>query len=122
MFDNLFVRFNILPMVAVNSTMLPLGTKAPDFRLRDTVSGKTVSRDDLRASAGLLVIFMCNHCPFVKHIRSELAKLGRDYQPRGVAMVGISSNDVENYPDDSPEKIALQFFQGHSSSFSRFLR
>jgi len=87
--------------------MLPLGTKAPDFRLPDT-AGKIVSRTDFEKSAALLVIFMCNHCPYVKHIRSELAKLGRDYVPRGVAMVGISSNDVANYPADSPEKMAAE--------------
>jgi|ERR1041385_6160793 peroxiredoxin len=95
-------------MVAVNSTMLPLGTRAPDFRLRDVMSGKTVARDDLGKRSALLMIFMCNHCPFVKHIRGELARLGRDYGPRNVAIVGISSNDVKNYPDDSPEKMAAE--------------
>ena len=94
-------------MAAVNSTMLPLGTKAPDFRLPDP-AGKIVSRTDFEKSAALLVIFICNHCPYVKHIRSELAKLGRDYMPRGVAMVGISSNDVANYPADNPEKMAAE--------------
>jgi len=93
-------------MVAVNSTMLPLGTKAPDFKLSDT-KGKTVSRADFQNTA-LLVIFMCNHCPFVKHIRSELAKIGKDYIPRGMAMVGISSNDVANYPADSLENMAAE--------------
>ena len=92
-------------MVAVNSTMLPLGTKAPDFRLPDT-SGKTVSLSDFNRAPALLVVFMCNHCPYVKHIRSGLAQLARDYQTRGVAVVGISSNDVANYPADSPAKMA----------------
>ena len=92
-------------MVAVNSTMLPLGTRAPAFRLPGT-DGKTVSTEDPGGAAALLVIFMCNHCPFVKHIRSELARLGRDYIPRGVTIVGISSNDVTNYPADSPAKMA----------------
>jgi peroxiredoxin len=92
-------------VVAVNSTMLPLGTKAPDFRLPDT-TGKIVSLDDFRQSGALLVIFMCNHCPYVKHIRAGLAQLARDYMSRGVAMLGISSNDVKNYPADSPEKMA----------------
>ena len=92
-------------MVAVNSTMLPLGTKAPDFRLPDT-SGKAVLLSDFQKAPALLVIFMCNHCPYVKHIRSGLAQLARDYQPRGVAIVGISSNDVANYPADSPAKMA----------------
>jgi peroxiredoxin len=92
-------------MVAVNSTMLPLGTRAPDFRLPDT-AGKTVTLADLKNAPALLVIFMCNHCPFVKHIRAGLAQLAHDYQPRGLAVVGISSNDVMNYPLDSPAKMA----------------
>src|SRR5438132_212931 len=92
-------------MVAVNSTMLPLGTQAPDFRLPDT-SGKMVALTDLKNAPALLVIFMCNHCPYVKHIRSGLGQLARDYQPRGLAVVGISSNDVANYPQDSPAKMA----------------
>jgi peroxiredoxin len=92
-------------MVAVNSTMLPLGTKAPDFALPDT-TGKTISLKDLQGAPALLVVFMCNHCPYVKHIRSGLAQLARDYLPRGLAMVGISSNDVANYPADSPAKMA----------------
>jgi peroxiredoxin len=92
-------------MVAVNSTMLPLGTRAPDFQLPDT-NGKTVSLADFEKANALLVIFMCNHCPYVKHIRNGLAQLARDYMSRGVAIVGISSNDVENYPQDSPRKMA----------------
>jgi peroxiredoxin len=85
--------------------MLPLGTRAPDFRLPDT-SGKIVSLVDFEKAKALLVIFMCNHCPYVKHIRTGLAQLARDYMSRGVAIVGISSNDVENYPEDSPRKMA----------------
>ena len=85
--------------------MLPLGTKAPDFRLPDP-SGKTSSLTDFKGAPALLVVFMCNHCPYVKHIRGGLAKLARDYQPRGVAVVGINSNDVANYPADSPAKMA----------------
>ncbi len=92
-------------MVAVNSTMLPLGTKAPDFRLPD-FSGKMISRSDFRNAPALLIIFMCNHCPYVKHLRTGLAQLARDYLPRGVAVVGINSNDVTNYPADSPAKMA----------------
>ncbi len=85
--------------------MLPLGTKAPDFRLPDTNGKNVVSLLDFKSANALLVIFMCNHCPYVKHIRSGLAQLARDYMPRGVAMVGISSNDVANYPADSPAKM-----------------
>jgi peroxiredoxin len=91
-------------MVATNSTMLELGTKAPDFALHDAVSGRTVTRDELRAGAkALLVMFVCNHCPFVVHVREELARIDRDYTPRGVRIVAINSNDVENYPQDAPE-------------------
>ena len=85
--------------------MLPLGTKAPDFRLPDP-SGKVVALADFKSAPALLVIFMCNHCPYVKHVRDGLAKLARDYRPRGVVVVGINSNDVANYPGDSPAKMA----------------
>ena len=85
--------------------MLPLGTKAPDFRLPDP-GGKAFSLADFKSASALLVVFMCNHCPYVKHIRNGLARLARDYQARGVAVVGISSNDVDNYPADSPAKMA----------------
>jgi len=95
--------FQILPMAAVNSTMLPLGTAAPDFRLPD-ISGKNVGLADFKGKP-LLVMFICNHCPFVKHIRGGLAQIGRDYAPSGAAIVAISSNDVENYPQDSPDKM-----------------
>ena len=94
-------------MVAVNSTMLPLGTKAPDFQLPDT-TGKSVALGELQSASALLVVFMCNHCPYVKHVRTGLAQLGRDYTSQGVAMVGINSNDVANYPDDSPARMAQE--------------
>ena len=84
--------------------MLPLGTTAPDFKLPDT-NGKTVSLADFKDTPALLVIFMCNHCPYVIHIRAGLAQLARDYLPKRVAIVGINSNDVANYPDDSPAKM-----------------
>jgi len=91
-------------MALTPSTMLPLGTPAPDFELPDP-DGQRVSRDDFDDAPGLLVIFLCNHCPFVKHIRHELADFAREARKRGLAVVGISSNDVEKYPDDSPEKM-----------------
>jgi peroxiredoxin len=91
-------------MALTPSTMLPLGTTAPDFRLPDT-NGKTVSLADFKDKPVLLVVFMCNHCPYVKHIRTGLAQLARDYQPKHVGIVGVNSNDVENYPDDSPTKM-----------------
>ena len=89
------------------STMLPLGTVAPGFRLSDT-DGKTVSLDEFKGAPALLVAFICNHCPYVKHIRHELARLGKEYQGKGVAVVAISSNDVNNYPDDSPKMMAKE--------------
>jgi thiol-disulfide isomerase/thioredoxin len=92
-------------MARTPSTMLELGTPAPDFRLPDSL-GNPYARDDFAASAGLLVVFLCNHCPYVKHIRSELAAFAREYVGRGLAVVGINSNDVANYPDDRPEKMA----------------
>ncbi|MBI4558087.1 MAG: thioredoxin family protein [Candidatus Hydrogenedentes bacterium] len=92
-------------MALTPSTMLPLGTVAPDFKLRDT-AGKTVSRADYATSKALLVMFICNHCPYVKHVREGLVKLGKDYASKGVGMVAINSNDVKNYPDDSPARMA----------------
>jgi peroxiredoxin len=89
------------------STMLPLGTIAPDFRLPDT-NGKIVSTADFKNAPALVVIFMCNHCPYVKLIREGLAQFGRDYQPRGVAIVGINSNDVANYPADGPAQMKAE--------------
>lgn len=91
-------------MVKTASTMLPLGAEAPDFSLPD-VDGKMVSLGDFRDAPALLVIFMCNHCPFVKHVADELARLGKEYQARGVAVVGINANDAESYPDDSPSRM-----------------
>ena len=91
-------------MVRTNSTMLPLGTKAPDFSLV-SVDGTTVSNTQFEGAPALLVIFMCNHCPYVIHVASELARLAAEYQAKGVAVVGISSNDVSKYPQDSPEQM-----------------
>ncbi len=87
--------------------MLPLGSIAPDFRLPDT-NGKLVSLSDFKHAPALLVVFMCNHCPYVKLIRSGLAQFGRDYQAKGVAMVGINSNDAVNYPQDSPARMKAE--------------
>lgn len=91
-------------MVKTQSTMLPLGTQAPDFSLI-SVDGTTVSLADLKDAPALLVVFMCNHCPYVIHIADAFSQLAREYQQRGVAVVGISSNDVSNYPQDSPEQM-----------------
>jgi peroxiredoxin len=94
-------------MALTPSTMLPLGTTAPDFKLPDT-NGKIISLDDFKNAPALLVIFMCNHCPYVIHIRAGLAQLARDYTPKHVAIVGINSNDVENYPEDSPARMKAE--------------
>jgi peroxiredoxin len=91
-------------MVKTASTMLPLGTIAPRFSLPN-IDKRTVSSEDLKKANGMVVIFMCNHCPFVKHLRAGLAEFGRDYQAKGVAVVGISSNDVASHPEDNPEKM-----------------
>lgn len=92
-------------MVETPSTMLPLGTKTPSFRLPDVVSGETIRLEDFEDADALLVMFICRHCPFVIHIREELARLGRDYDDTGLGIVAISSNNAERYPDDSPEKL-----------------
>ncbi|MFM8379486.1 MAG: thioredoxin family protein [Planctomycetia bacterium] len=91
-------------MVRTPSTMLPLGTPAPDFSL-PSVDGRTLSLADVAGEKGTLVMFICNHCPFVKHVADELAALGREYLPRGVGVVAISSNDVASHPADSPEQM-----------------
>ncbi|TWU56997.1 putative peroxiredoxin [Rubripirellula tenax] len=94
-------------MVRTASTMLPLGTTAPRFELPDT-DGNVVSLDQFEGRKALLVMFICNHCPFVKHVADQLASLADDYTSQGVAVVGISSNDADNYPDDSPAAMAKE--------------
>jgi len=92
-------------MAATASTMLSLGTAAPDFNLPD-VTGRLVSRDDFAGSPALLVMFLCNHCPYVKHVAEELVRLAGEYQARAVGVVAISSNDVEQFPEDGPVRMA----------------
>ena len=92
-------------MVLTPSTMLALGTTAPDFALPNVVSGNTISLASFANRKALLVIFMCCHCPFVKHIQQQLATLGKDYQNESLAIVAISANDAEKYPDDSPASL-----------------
>lgn len=93
--------------MATQSTMLELGTTAPDFRLT-SFDGKVTALADLRDARGLVVAFICNHCPFVKHIRNEFGRFAREYQSRGIAVVGINSNDIQAYPDDGPEGMATE--------------
>ncbi len=97
-------------MVRTASTMLPLGTEAPNFSLPDC-DGQMVSREDFRGRQGLLVMFICNHCPYVKHVAPELARLADEYQSRGVGVVAISSNDVASHPEDSPEMMKREAAQ-----------
>ncbi len=91
-------------MALTSSTMLALGSAAPQFRLPEP-GGGTVALDDFRDAPALLVVFLCNHCPYVKHVRHALADLAREYQARGVAVVGISSNDIISHPDDGPDRM-----------------
>ncbi|MBI4313750.1 MAG: thioredoxin family protein [Candidatus Omnitrophica bacterium] len=92
-------------MALTPSTMLALGTKAPAFDLPDVVSGKKVSLEKFSGSKPFLVMFICQHCPYVQHVKSELARLGKDYMAKGVGVVAISSNDAANYPEDAPGKL-----------------
>ena len=92
-------------MARTPSNMMPLGTRAPDFELPDTVSGRTLSLANLRSERATVIMFICNHCPYVKHIDPELVAISREYGDKGVSFVAISSNDVENYPDDAPDKM-----------------
>ena len=94
-------------MARTESNMLPLGTPAPDFRLPDTVSGRQISLDDASGEHGTLVMFICNHCPFVKHVLDQLVQLGKDYAERGIGLVAISSNDITGYPQDRPERMKI---------------
>jgi peroxiredoxin len=95
-------------MARTESTMQPLGTLAPDFSLVDVVSNKTINRDDAKGAAGLLVMFLCVHCPFVKHIEQAVARFAGDYAGQGLGIVAISSNDAANYPEDSPDGMRAQ--------------
>ncbi|MEO0334700.1 MAG: thioredoxin family protein, partial [Bacteroidota bacterium] len=92
-------------MALTESNLMPLGVSAPDFSLPDTRSNKTLGLSNTRGEQATVIMFICNHCPYVKHIKLEIAQLANDYQPRGVSFVAISSNDVAQYPADGPEKM-----------------
>lgn len=94
-------------MAATPSVMIPLGTIAPSFNLPDTVSGKSLSLQSLEGTKGTLIMFICNHCPYVKHVNSAIVSLAKTYQPKGIAFVAISSNDVRAYPEDGPEMMKV---------------
>jgi len=95
-------------MAETPSTMIPLGTKAPDFKLLDTRSNRIVSLQELKSAKATVVMFICNHCPYVKHIRSKLIETAKNYQVKGVSFIAISSNDVTTYPEDGPEKMRAE--------------
>lgn len=95
-------------MVMVESTMLPLGTAAPAFTLTDVVSGQTVMLGSFANARALLVMFICRHCPFVKHVEQELARIGHDYGPQGLGIVAISANSLQTHPQDGPEHLKAQ--------------
>jgi thiol-disulfide isomerase/thioredoxin len=92
-------------MALTPSTMLPLGTQAPEFVLPDTVSHQTLSLAQLKSDVATVIMFICNHCPYVKHVTHELVKLANDYQNKKIAFIAISANDIVNHPDDGPEKM-----------------
>ncbi|MBE8181916.1 MAG: thioredoxin family protein [Candidatus Portiera sp.] len=92
-------------MVETNSTMMPLGTQAPQWQLPDSVSGNLLSLQELTGTKATLIMFICNHCPFVKHLQEGLVQLADDYKGQGIALIAISSNDADNYPQDGPAKM-----------------
>lgn len=94
-------------MALTESNMLPIGTIAPDFSLVDTISDKTLSVNELFSAKATIVMFICNHCPYVIHVKDELVRLSHDYQPKGVKLVAISSNDIKKYPQDGPEAMKV---------------
>lgn len=95
-------------MAATESNMIPLGTIAPNFSLFDTVSGKILQLSDLKSNLATVIMFICNHCPYVKHINRKLVEISNHYAQKGISFIGISSNDVINYPEDSPENMKIQ--------------
>lgn len=103
-------------MTATPSTMLALGTKAPDFSLPDVVKGENISLEDYKNKKALLVMFICRHCPYVRHVKDELTRLGYDYSQKDLGMVAISSNDIQRYPDDAPESLK-EFAQEQGFTF-----
>ncbi|MEL6605942.1 MAG: thioredoxin family protein [Cyanobacteria bacterium J06614_10] len=95
-------------MVRTESTMLPLGTLAPEFSLKDVVSGNPISLDTFKGKKGLLLMFICQHCPFVKHVEDQLGKIGQDYLPQDIGILAISANSIETHPQDDPDNMRAQ--------------
>jgi thiol-disulfide isomerase/thioredoxin len=92
-------------MALTPSSMLPLGTVAPDFDLIDVVSGKKVALKNIKSAKATVVMFICNHCPYVKHIQSQIVQIPKDYQSKGISFVAINANEATNYPEDGPDKM-----------------
>jgi len=92
-------------MARTPTKYIPLGFEAPQFSLQEPLTGKMVTLDEVKGEKGTLIMFICNHCPYVKHVINELVKIGYDYKDQGIGIAAINSNDVENYPDDHPEKM-----------------
>ena len=102
-------------MARTPSNMLPLGTKAPQFTLLDTITDTQISLDAAKGEKGTVIMFICNHCPFVIHVNPEISSLGLEYQKKGIRFIAISSNDVENYPQDAPDLMKIKAKQEHYS-------
>ena len=102
-----FPSHQIKKMALTESNMLPLGTKAPNFNLPDTIAGNNISFEDIKSEVATVVMFICNHCPYVIHINEGVVALVEEYKELGVNFVAISSNDVENYPQDAPDKMSI---------------
>lgn len=100
-----YIKKNGAEVAAIPSIMVPLGTKAPDFNLPDTISGKMVKLDDVKSDIATIIMFICNHCPYVKHINKELVNIYNDYIPKGITFAAISPNDINAYPEDSPSRM-----------------
>lgn len=107
-------------MAATKSVMMPLGTKAPDFNLPDTVTGLNYSLQDLKGEKGTVVMFICNHCPYVLHVKQQLIDIAGQYTPKGISFIAISANDIENYPQDAPDKMQ-QLMKQWGNPFAAYL-
>ena len=107
-------------MAATPSNMMPLGTIAPEFSLFDTISGEQLSLSSLQGSKGTLVLFICNHCPYVIHIKDQLIAIAQQYAEQGISTIAISANDVENYPQDAPDKM-LELMVAWGNPFAAYL-
>lgn len=94
-------------MALTQSSALPIGTKAPNFHIRDVISDNYYSLNDLKSGRATVIMFICNHCPYVIHVNQELVRIAHDYRDHGVSFIAISSNDVENYPEDAPDKMSI---------------